>query len=85
MTFQSTVWDPGGTGLGLTCQERRGAEVETWTAGDCGALGFVTQTELECYLAERVKVLTEGRRHPTVTKPKAVHDYRMFRVGAKAL
>ncbi|WP_295458846.1 caspase family protein [uncultured Thiodictyon sp.] len=51
---------------------------------DFSRLGFVTLAELECYLAERVKALTEGRQHPTVTKPKAVTDYRMFRVRAKA-
>jgi WD40 repeat protein len=51
---------------------------------DFSRLGFVTLAELECYLADRVKALTAGRQHPTVTKPKAVTDYRMFRVGCRS-
>jgi len=51
---------------------------------DFSRLGFVTLAELECYLADRVKALTAGRQHPTVTKPKAVTDYRMFRVPRRS-
>ena len=51
---------------------------------DFSRLGFVTLAQLECYLADRVKALTAGRQHPTVTKPKAVTDYRMFRVGRRS-
>ena len=46
-------------------------------------LGVVTLAELESYLADRVKELTGGKQHPTVTKPKAVSDYRVFRVRSK--
>jgi uncharacterized caspase-like protein len=46
-------------------------------------LGVVTLAELESYLADRVKELTQGKQHPTVTKPKAVSDYRVFRVRSK--
>ena len=42
--------------------------------------GHVTVDELGVYLDDCVKRLTNGRQHPTVTKPQAVRNYAMFRV-----
>jgi len=37
--------------------------------------GKITVNELETYLAERVKELTEGQQTPTVAKPQTVPDF----------
>jgi hypothetical protein len=37
-------------------------------------------SELETYLAERVKALTEGKQKPVTAKPKAVENYPLIRV-----
>lgn len=42
--------------------------------------GHVTIDELAVYLDDCVKRITNGRQHPTVTKPQAVRNYAMFRV-----
>ena len=41
---------------------------------------FIVISELETYLAERVKVLTEGKQKPVTAKPEAVENYRVIRV-----
>jgi hypothetical protein len=41
---------------------------------------FIAISELETYLAERVKALTEGRQRPTTAKPAAVENYRVVHV-----
>jgi WD40 repeat protein len=41
---------------------------------------FIVISELETYLAERVKALTEGKQKPVTAKPEAVENYRVIRV-----
>jgi hypothetical protein len=41
---------------------------------------FIVISELETYLAERVKVLTEGKQKPVTAKPEAIENYRVMRV-----
>ena len=41
---------------------------------------FIVISELETYLAERVKVLTEGEQKPVTAKPEAVENYRVIRI-----
>jgi hypothetical protein len=40
----------------------------------------VTVSELDVYIAERVRTLTAGRQQPTMTKPDAVPNFPIFRV-----
>lgn len=44
--------------------------------------GHVTIDELALYIDQCVRRLTDGRQHPTMTKPKAVPNYPMFRIAA---
>ena len=37
--------------------------------------GTITTATLDAFLAERVKELTDGRQHPTMTRPKTVPDF----------
>ncbi|MGD8275625.1 MAG: caspase family protein, partial [Thiohalocapsa sp.] len=46
--------------------------------------GHVTIDELGLYVDQCVRKLTDGRQHPTMTKPKAVPNYPMFRVPGAA-
>ena len=41
----------------------------------------VSIAELEVYVSDRVKALTEGRQKPVTTKPKAVEDLKIVRLG----
>ena len=41
---------------------------------------FISISELEVYLSERVKELTQGARKPMSTKPRMVEDYRIIQV-----
>nr|NJM03644.1 hypothetical protein [Desulfobacula sp.] len=41
---------------------------------------FVSIAELEAYLPERVKELTNGRQKPVSAKPQAVEDYKIVEV-----
>jgi WD40 repeat protein len=42
--------------------------------------GYVSIAELETYVAERVKSLTEGKQKPVTAKPEAVENYRILHV-----
>ena len=37
--------------------------------------GSITVSELDAYIAERVKVLTEGRQHPVMSRPTTIPDF----------
>ncbi|MBT9293210.1 caspase family protein [Prosthecodimorpha staleyi] len=37
--------------------------------------GVITLSELDVYVAERVKVLTDGRQHPVMSKPGTIPDF----------
>ena len=37
--------------------------------------GSITVSELDAYIAERVKTLTEGRQHPVMSRPSTVPDF----------
>ncbi|MEN8218168.1 MAG: hypothetical protein ABFS56_17715, partial [Pseudomonadota bacterium] len=37
--------------------------------------GAITIDELDLYLSERVKALTDGSQTPTTTKPETVQDF----------
>jgi len=41
---------------------------------------FVSMAELEVYLSQRVKQLTNGRQTPVTTKPISVPDFKMIKV-----
>jgi uncharacterized caspase-like protein len=41
---------------------------------------FIAISELETYLAERVKGLTKGQQKPVTAKPEAVENYRLIRL-----
>jgi uncharacterized caspase-like protein len=41
---------------------------------------FIVISELETYLGERVKVLTEGKQRPVTAKPEAVENYRVIHI-----
>jgi hypothetical protein len=41
---------------------------------------FVSTTELEKYVADRVKALTDGQQKPVSTKPRAIEDWNFIRV-----
>ena len=37
--------------------------------------GSITVSELDAYIAERVKTLTEGRQHPVMSRPNTIPDF----------
>ena len=37
--------------------------------------GSVTVSELDAYIAEQVKALTEGRQHPVMSRPNTIPDF----------
>jgi uncharacterized caspase-like protein len=37
--------------------------------------GVITVSELDVYIAERVKALTDGRQHPVMSRPNTVSDF----------
>ena len=41
---------------------------------------FVSIAELEKYISDRVKELTDGEQKPVTTKPKAIQDWNFIRV-----
>ncbi len=41
---------------------------------------FISMAELELYLGERVKELTNGRQTPVTTQPKGIPDFKMLQV-----
>lgn len=42
---------------------------------DLSGDGVITISELEYWLGERVKQLTDGRQHPTTAKPSTIQDF----------
>ena len=44
---------------------------------------FIDTAELETYLADRVKALTQGRQKPVTAKPEAVEKYRVIYVQSR--
>jgi WD40 repeat protein len=42
---------------------------------DISGRGIITISELEYWLAERVKTLTGGKQHPTTAKPSTIRDF----------
>jgi uncharacterized caspase-like protein len=42
---------------------------------DISGDGVITISELEYWLAERVKTLTDGKQHPTTAKPRTIQDF----------
>jgi hypothetical protein len=42
---------------------------------DISGDGIITVSELEYWLAERVKDLTGGQQHPTTAKPNSIRDF----------
>lgn len=64
---------------------RNGAFTEALVAGIEGQADFtkdwfVSMAELEVFVGDHVQELTGGRQTPTVTKPKAVQDFKMIHV-----
>jgi len=45
--------------------------------------GTITVSELDAYVANRVKELTGGSQHPVMTRPPTVPDFPIAVVGAK--
>ena len=37
--------------------------------------GTITVSELDAFIANRVKALTEGRQHPVMSRPNAIPDF----------
>jgi len=74
------------TGRQISIEDRRwenGAFTEALLEGFAGKAdytrdGTVSINELDLWLAERVKSLTEGQQSPTTTKPETVPDFPVF-------
>jgi hypothetical protein len=37
--------------------------------------GTITVSELDAFIAERVKTLTDGRQHPVMSRPNTIPDF----------
>jgi Caspase domain len=73
-SFESEEWQHGAFTLALLEGMRDGK-------ADLNEDGIINIREIDYYVAERVKVLTKGKQHPTTQKPSVVSEFPLLQIS----
>jgi uncharacterized caspase-like protein len=73
-SFESAEWQHGAFTLALLEGMNEGK-------ADLNEDGIVNIREIDYYVAERVKILTGGKQHPTTQKPSVVSEFPLIQTS----